>query len=57
MIVLTISRADGSTYWVEHFNTIADANRWIAEEQTRPYWDATWTYTILDNTVPPVSVI
>lgn len=57
MIVLTILKADGSTYWVEHFNTMADANRWIAEEQTRPYWDATWTYTIVDNTVPPVSVI
>ena len=50
MITLTILNADGSLYWTEYFNDIASAQAWIADEQTRPYWVATRTYTIVDNT-------
>lgn len=48
---LKIKRQDGSTYWTEHFSSIESLNAWLAEEQTRFYWDNTWTTEIfeLDN--------
>lgn len=46
---LTILRADGSTYWVEHFDDRAFADAWLAEEQTRPYWDPAWSVSIVDE--------
>lgn len=52
MITLTITRADGSLYWHEVFNDRVSADAWIAEEQTRPYWDASWTYTITEPPAP-----
>lgn len=54
MITLTILRSDGSTYWTEYFNDMPAADRWIADEQTRSYWDESWTYNIVDNTPPAV---
>lgn len=53
MITLTILNADGTAYWTEAFNDIASAQAWLGEEQTRPYWDASFTSTIVDNTPPP----
>ena len=41
---LKIKRQDNSIYWVEHFNSIESLNIWLTEEQTRPYWDSTWTF-------------
>jgi hypothetical protein len=43
---LTILKEDSSVYWVEHFNSEEEANRWIAEEVTRPYWVSSYTYQI-----------
>lgn len=56
MIKLTITRPDGSIYWTEHFNSQAECNNWLTEEQTRPYWGNTkdgkskevWAWTIVD---------
>lgn len=42
-VKLTIKRADDSIYWVEHFNSVTEQERWLAEEMTRPYWDPTYT--------------
>lgn len=53
MFELTIRRQDGTVYWVEHFNDLASAQKWIAEEQTRPYWNNSYTYQIVDRTPPP----
>jgi hypothetical protein len=54
MITLTIKRQDGSTYWTEYFNSQPECDAWIAEEQTRSYWDKTYTYASVDNTPPVV---
>jgi len=43
---LIIKRADGSTYWQMWANDTATLEAWIATEQTRPYWDPTYTWTI-----------
>lgn len=54
MITLTILRADGSLYWTEYFNDMASAQAWLATEQTRPYWQASFTTTFTDTTpLPP----
>lgn len=53
MIALTIVRPDGSIYWVEHFSAIGAAQAWVAEEQTRPYWNPAWTFAIVDQTPAP----
>ena len=38
MIKLAINNADGSPYLTEHFNSMAEAEAWLAIEETRPYW-------------------
>ena len=53
MFDLIILKEDGSFYWSERFNDLLSAETWIATEQTRPYWDPTYTYSIADNTPPP----
>lgn len=53
MFKLTIKRADGTTYWIERFNRRVDLDAWLADEQTRPYWDSDFTTEIEDIT-PPV---
>ena len=55
MIKLEILNADGSTYWVEHFNTIQDQVKWLLEEQTRSYYKAEFTTVVTDLT-PVVDV-
>jgi hypothetical protein len=52
VITLTIFRKDGTVYWTENFNDTASAQAWITEEQTRPYWDQAWTYTIQTPPAP-----
>ncbi len=53
-IKLEIKKKDNSPYWLEHFNDLESANKWIEEEKTRPYWDSEYTYEIIEipeNTV------
>lgn len=50
MFRLNIKRADGSLYWTQDFNTLKHGEDWLAEESTRPYWDATYTHEFLDIT-------
>ena len=47
MFKLEILKSDGSLYWKEHFNKQSEAEKWIAEEQTRKYYDKSFTYTIV----------
>lgn len=53
MFELTIKRADGSTYWSCDFNSRREAEAWLAEERTRPYWVSEYATEILDKTSPP----
>jgi hypothetical protein len=48
--VLTIYNADGSTYWVENFETKLALNTWLKEEQSRPYWKKDFKVEVTDNT-------
>ena len=45
---LTIKRSDNSTYWTEYSNNLNKLNSWLTEEMTRPYWEQTYTYTIVE---------
>lgn len=47
---LKIKNPDGSPYWLERFNSKADLNRWLKEEQTRPYWKKDFQVEVVDNT-------
>lgn len=46
---LIIKRADGSVYWRDGFNSREEAERWLASEQTRPYWDPLFTVEHVDR--------
>ncbi len=50
MISLIIKKANGDHYWKESFSNKADCDKWLAEEQTRPYWDPNFQVTIDDRT-------
>ena len=53
MITLTIKKQDKSVYWTEYFNDLKSANAQVDDEQTRPYWDDTYTVDFTDDTPPP----
>lgn len=38
MYQVTLVYEDGSTWFAGCFNSLDDANAWVAEEKTRPYW-------------------
>jgi len=46
MYKIEILKSDGSLYWKEQFNKQSEAEKWIAEEQTRPYYNQSFTYSI-----------
>lgn len=52
MFELVILKPDGTKYWTACFNTRAEAEAWVKEEQTRSYWSAKFTFTITDKTPP-----
>lgn len=47
MVKLEINKPDGSIYWTEHFEKQEEANKWIAAEQTRTYWNPSYTFSIV----------
>ena len=55
MVTLTIYNGS-SVYWTEYFNDVASCNAWIDEEQTRPYWNPSYTWVIVDNTPTPEEI-
>ena|ERR1044072_6065533 len=55
MFRLIIKNPDGTVYWRESFNNREDLDEWLAEEQTRPYWNPGFTTDIQDLTPPPPS--
>jgi len=55
MITLAILKKDGSNYWTERFNDLPAAQKWLAEEQTRPYWDKSYSASFVDDTPAPPS--
>lgn len=50
MITLKIFNPDQTPYWTCYFNTIEEKDAWLAEEETRPYWNPEFTLQVLDNT-------
>lgn len=49
---LEIKNADGTPYWTEHFNNRQEGDRWLATEQTRPYWKKDFTFQFIDLPAP-----
>ena len=49
MFNLVIYKEDGSIYRKDYFNTRAEAEKWLAVEQTREYWNNDFTYELIDN--------
>lgn len=47
---LIIKNEDDSVYWRESFDSKIDLNKWLREEQARPYWKKTFKVEIVDNT-------
>lgn len=45
---LKIYKPDGSIYWIEHFNSTTELQRWLDEEKTRPYWNPEYTHEIVN---------
>lgn len=56
MIILNIYNPDSSLYWKEHFNNKEELNKWLEEEQTRPYWNSKFTYLIEDKRPTPEEI-
>lgn len=46
---LLIKNKDGSPYWTDYFETKADLNAWLAEEQKRPYWKKDFVVDVIDD--------
>jgi hypothetical protein len=55
MTNLLIKKADGSLYWSENFYSLNEAEGWLAEERSRPYWKPEYTWEFVDKTPPPPS--
>lgn len=53
MIILTIKKDKDTTYWVERFKDQNSADKWLAEEMTKPYWDKLYTYSFEDDSPTP----
>jgi hypothetical protein len=49
MFNLIVKKSDNSIYLDLQFNDRDSANKWIAEEQTRKYWDSSLTFEIIDK--------
>lgn len=50
MVILKILNADGSTYWTTVTNSKEESDKWLVEEQKRPYWKKEFTIEIEDKT-------
>ena len=48
MIKLEIKKENGDVYWVDHFNTIKQAEDWLEIERTRIYWDKMFSVEFTD---------
>ena len=46
---ITLTYENGSTWFAGGFSTIEQANKWIDEEKTRPYWKQTTTINIVET--------
>lgn len=47
---LIIKNSDGSVYWTERFPTQDSLNKWLNDEQSRPYWKKDFQIEYVDNT-------
>lgn len=45
MITLTITKQDGSPYWVTYFNYQSEAAHWLEVERTRTDWSKAYVAT------------
>jgi hypothetical protein len=55
LITLTIKKPDGSHYWTEYFNDQKSCDMWLEDEKLRPYWDAKFVCTTVDDAPPKKS--
>ena len=53
MFEILIKNSDGSIYWQMPVNSQDEADEWISEEKTRPYWKDTFQVEIIDKRPPP----
>lgn len=53
MFELLIKFKDGQLYWREFFNSPEEMKKWLAVEQTRPYWKNDFTTEVVDHTPLP----
>lgn len=48
---LKIFHADQTIYWEQGFDSEAELEKWLAEEQTRPYWRKDFIVEKTDNSL------
>lgn len=46
-VTLTLIYQDGTRFIVGGFDSLEKAQAWLAEEQTRPYWQQSTTWEIV----------
>ena len=49
MVVVTLTYQDGSIWIAGGFSSLADAQRWIAEEQAKSYWNSNTQVQTVDH--------
>jgi hypothetical protein len=49
MVELIIKNPDGSVYFRMFFNSVAEKNAWLKEEQTRPYWKSDFQLEVINT--------
>lgn len=50
MFTLIIKKSDGTVYVTETFGSKEALDKWLAVEQSRPYWEKGFTTEIIDRT-------
>lgn len=49
MITLTVYDGE-SVFTIQYFNTIAEKNDWISQQQGKFFWKESFTFQVVDNT-------
>ncbi len=50
MVTIKILQKDKTVHWSQSFSDPGAAKAWLADEQTRPYWDESYDVQIIDTT-------
>jgi tRNA A37 threonylcarbamoyladenosine modification protein TsaB len=49
MVTLVIKQKNGELYWKEQFQNKAQADKWLDEEKTRPYWKKSFEVEMIEE--------